>query len=121
MAFKLNHLHLKTRDPQGTARFYEEVFGARITRQSPRGGFHLDLHGLELNVSTFVPTQAREQKYGMEHVSIYTDEYDRVRALLAARGVKILEELKADGPQGKRCVFFEGPDGVQLEFIEKKL
>ena len=43
--FKLNHLHLKTRDPQGTARFYEEVLGARITRQSARGGYHLDLHG----------------------------------------------------------------------------
>jgi catechol 2,3-dioxygenase-like lactoylglutathione lyase family enzyme len=37
---------------------------------------------------------------------------------LKANGATILEETSISG--GRRVVFFEGPDGVQLEFIEKK-
>jgi hypothetical protein len=37
---------------------------------------------------------------------------------LKANGATILEETSISGD--RRVVFFEGPDGVQLEFIEKK-
>jgi len=67
MTLKLNHLHLKTRDPEQTAKFYVDTLGARIVSQSPNGGYRLDLHGLHLNVSNFLESQTREQKYGMEH------------------------------------------------------
>ena len=30
MAFKLNHVHLKTPDPQKTAQFYVDTLGAKI-------------------------------------------------------------------------------------------
>ena len=57
MAFKLNHVHLKTPDPQKTAQFY---------------------------VNT--------------------------------RGANILEETTVGN--GRKVCFFEGPDGVHLEFLE---
>jgi lactoylglutathione lyase len=118
MPFKLNHVHLKTRDPEAAARFYVDVLGARITSQSPMGGYRVDLHGLSLNVTKLHETQQREQKLGMEHIAIDSDEYDRVVAMLKERKVRILEETVVSG--GKRACFFEGPDGVQLEFIEMK-
>jgi hypothetical protein len=37
---------------------------------------------------------------------------------LKAQGINILEETTISG--GRRVCFFEGPDGVQLEFIEMK-
>jgi catechol 2,3-dioxygenase-like lactoylglutathione lyase family enzyme len=118
MTLKLNHLHLKTRDPEKTVKFYVDTFGARIVNKSPRGGYRIDLLGLELNVTGFLEDQTREQKYGMEHIAIDTDELDALVAKLKAQGVPILEQTVVSG--GRRVCFFEGPDGVQLEFIEMK-
>jgi len=78
----------------------------------------LDLHGLSLNVSNFLTEQKREQKYGMEHIAIDTDELDNVIEKLKAQNIHILEQTIVSG--GRRVCFFEGPDGVQLEFIEIK-
>lgn len=44
MTLKLNHLHIKTRDPEKTVRFYVDNLGAQIVNQSARGGHRLDLH-----------------------------------------------------------------------------
>jgi catechol 2,3-dioxygenase-like lactoylglutathione lyase family enzyme len=118
MTLKLNHLHIKTRDPEKTARFYVETFGAKILSKSPRGGYRLDLLGLDLNVTDFLTDQTREQKYGMEHIAIDTDELDTLVAKLKEQGIPILEQTVVSG--GRRVCFFEGPDGVQLEFIEMK-
>jgi catechol 2,3-dioxygenase-like lactoylglutathione lyase family enzyme len=118
MTLKLNHLHLKTTDPEKTAKFYVDTLDAKVVSQSPTGGYRLDLHGLALNVSRFLENQTREQKYGMEHIAIDTDELDAVVAKLKARGINILEQTVVSG--GRRVCFFEGPDGVQLEFIEMK-
>ena len=34
MTLKLNHLHLKTRDPEKTAKFYVDTLGAKIVSSS---------------------------------------------------------------------------------------
>ena len=116
MTIKLNHVHLKTKDPEKTAKFYVETLGAKIVGQAGSGGYRLDLHGLSLNVTNFIEAQTREQKYGMEHIAIDTDELDGLVEKLKARGINILEQTTISG--GRRVCFFEGPDGVQLEFIE---
>ena len=118
MTLKLNHLHIKTKDPEKTAKFYVDTFGAKILSKSPRGGYRLDLLGLDLNVTDFLTDQTREQKYGMEHIAIDTDELDALVEKLKAQGINILEQTVVSG--GRRVCFFEGPDGVQLEFIEMK-
>ena len=118
MTLKMNHLHLKTKDPAKTAKFYVDTLGAKIVSQSnANGGYRVDLHGLSLNISKFLE-QKREQKYGMEHIAIDTDELDSIVEKLKAQGIHILEETVVSG--GRRVCFFEGPDGVQLEFIEMK-
>ena len=118
MTFKMNHVHLKTRDPDKTAQFYVDTLGAKIVSKNATGGYRLDLHGLSLNVSKFLENQTREQKYGMEHIAIDTDELDNLVEKLKAQGIHILEQTVVSG--GRRVCFFEGPDGVQLEFIEMK-
>ena len=118
MTLKLNHVHLKTKDPEKTAKFYVDTLGAKIVNQTPNGGYRLDLHGLSLNVSNFLENQTRKQIYGMEHIAIDTDELDNLVEKLKAQGIHILEQTVVSG--GRRVCFFEGPDGVQLEFIEMK-
>ena len=118
MTFKMNHVHLKTADPDKTAQFYVDTLGAKIVSKNATGGYRLDLHGLSLNVSRFLDQQKRDQKYGMEHIAIDTDELDNLVEKLKGQGIHILEETVVSG--GRRVCFFEGPDGVQLEFIEMK-
>ena len=118
MTLKLNHVHLKTRDPEKTAKFYVDTLGATIVSKSPNGSYRLDLHGLHLNVSQFLQEQTRKQMYGMEHIAIDTDELDVLVEKLKGQGINILEQTVVSG--GRRVCFFEGPDGVQLEFIEMK-
>ncbi|MGZ8155512.1 MAG: VOC family protein [Burkholderiales bacterium] len=118
MAFKMNHVHIKTRDPEATARFYVDTLGARIIGKAGGTGYRLDLHGLTLNISDFLANQTREQKIGIEHIAIDTDELDTLVEKLKDKGIRILEQTVVSG--GRRVCFFEGPDGVQLEFLEMK-
>ncbi len=116
MAFKMNHIHLKTPDPEKTAQFYVDTLGAKIVGQAGANGLRLDLHGLSVNITKFIEGQSREQIYGIEHIAIDTDDLDNVVASLKAKGAKILEETKVGA--GRRVCFFEGPEGVQLEVLE---
>ncbi len=118
MAFKLNHVHLKTQDPQQTAKFYVENLGATIVSEIGTRGVRLNLHGLTLNITTLIQDQTRQQVYGMEHFALDTDDLDSVVAKLKANGARVLEQMV--GGNGRRICFLEGPDGVQLEIIEMK-
>ena len=42
MAFKLNHVHLKSPDPKETADFYVNNLGATVVAETANGGFRLD-------------------------------------------------------------------------------
>ena len=116
MAFKMNHIHLKTPDPEKTAKFYVDTLGAKIVGQAGANGLRIDLHGLSVNITKFIEGQSREQLYGIEHIAIDTDDLDNVVESLKANGARILEETQVGG--GRRVCFFEGPEGVQLEVLE---
>ena len=122
MAFKINHLNLKTPDPRKTVDWYVKYVGAKIVseRKAPNGRttFRLNLHGVELNVTEFLEEQKLAQFYGLEHVAIDTDNFAGEVAKIKADGIKILEERVL--PDGRKVCFFEGPEGVRLEFLEMR-
>lgn len=118
MAFTLNHVHLKTTDPEATARFYIENFGATVKARPPGRGVTLDLHGLQLNVTTINADQNHEQHLGIEHIAVNTDNFDGTLESLKKNGVTVLEQLI--GGSGSRVAFLACPDGAQMEIIEKK-
>jgi len=122
MAFRINHLHLKTPDPKKTADFYVQYTGAKVVKENTRPdgtkNFRLDLHGVELNVTEFLTEQKLSQFHGLEHVAIDTNNFDGEIDKIKTAGIKILEERVL--PDGRRVCFFEGPEGVRLEFLEWK-
>jgi len=77
----------------------------------------LDLHGLQLNITTIIAAQNHQQHYGIEHIAVNTDDYPGTLAKLKANGVTILEELPPNN--GRRVCFLQAPDGAQMEVIEK--
>jgi predicted enzyme related to lactoylglutathione lyase len=116
MAFKLNHVHLKTDDPKSTADFYVQNLGATMVSEIADRGYRLNLHGLTLNVTKIIADQKREQRLGMEHFAIDTDDLDGVVEKLKANGAQVMEEMTSG--TGRRICFLQGPDGVQFEILE---
>ena len=122
MAYRVNHFHLKGPDPEKTARFYVEFMGARITEETRSSAgeitYHLDLHGIPLVVSGFSDVLELKQIDELEHLPVDATDFHAQAARLRAAKVKILEERTM--PNGGRLCFFEGPEGVRLEFIEAR-
>lgn len=121
MAFKINHIHFKTPEPQKTAQWYVDNLGAKIVEEIRGGetvGYRLDLHGLRLNVTGYVEGQKLAQHYGMEHLAIDTDDIRGTVAQLKGSGARILEERQLK--DGRQVCFFEGPQGVRLEVMEMR-
>ena len=121
MAFKINHLHIKTADPQKTVKWFVDNLGAKIVAEhlsAETVGFRVDLHGLRLNVTGFVKGQKLEQHFGMEHLALDTDDLRDTVENIKASGARILEQRQL--PDGRNVCFFEGPEGVRLEVMELK-
>ncbi len=116
MEMTIGHVHLKTSDPKATCQFYVDNFGATVKREVPGRGYQLDLHGLQLNITTIIDTQKHEQHLGIEHIALQTDDYAGTLATLRKNGVKILEEMNNNG---RHVCFLQAPDGAQMEVIEK--
>ena len=121
MVFRINHLHLKTPNPRKTAEWYVDHVGAKIVSERTvdgRATFRLDLHGVPLSVTGFLKEQELAQFYGLEHIAVDADDFAGEVARIKAAGVKILEQRTL--PDGRKICFFEGPEGVRLEFLEVK-
>jgi catechol 2,3-dioxygenase-like lactoylglutathione lyase family enzyme len=118
MSMIVQHVHLKTRDPQATVDYYINNFGGRLKAEIPGRGFQVDLHGVQLNITGLIASQNHEQHYGIEHMAVQTDDYTGTLATLRRNGVRILEEL-TPASNGRRVAFVEAPDGAQMEVIER--
>ena len=117
MAMQLGHVHIKTReDPRKVAQFYIDNFGATVKREIPGRGCQLDLHGVQLNVTTIIADQNHEQHVGIEHIAIETDDYAGSLANFKKNGAQILEERVNNG---RHVCWVAAPDGAQMELIEK--
>jgi predicted enzyme related to lactoylglutathione lyase len=117
MTMQLGHVHIKTRDdPQKVAKFYIDNFGATVKRETPGRGCQLDLHGVQLNVTTINADQNHEQHVGIEHIAIETDDYPGAVANLKKNGAQVLEERFSNG---RHVCWVGAPDGAQMELIEK--
>ena len=115
MGINVNHVHIKTKDPIATAKYFVDNFGARIKQEIPGRGLQVDVHGLQLNITTLIKEQNHEQHYGIEHIALTVDDYSGMLSKLKANGVKILEELPHNG---RRVCFLAATDGSQIELIE---
>ena len=117
MPLSFQHVHVKTRDAAATVQYYIENFGATKKAEIPGRGWQLDLYGTQLNITGIITEQNHQQSFGIEHMAVVTDDYEASLTKLRANGVDVLEELKGD--KGNRIAFVAGPDGSQMEVIEK--
>jgi catechol 2,3-dioxygenase-like lactoylglutathione lyase family enzyme len=123
-SFRIDHVHLRSPNPEAAARFYVEVLGARQVSQVEVGGalrVVVDLGGLPLfieQVEPGTPVPPKPPFIGMEHIGLAADDLEAAAARLRSRGVSFTVEPKEVRP-GVRVAFVEGPDGVTIELIQR--
>ncbi|MBV8084676.1 MAG: VOC family protein [Chloroflexi bacterium] len=123
--FSYDHIHLRSRDPLATAKFYERMFDATIIEsvQDGQPRIDLDLNGLTIFIARVpadsnMPDKPVGQHLGLEHFGLRVDNLDETAAELKRRGATFATEPRQSRP-GVKIAFIEAPENVQIEIIER--
>jgi catechol 2,3-dioxygenase-like lactoylglutathione lyase family enzyme len=117
---RFHHTHLISPDPEKTAQFYVQNFGAEkgASLKMPGGATSVPL---VLNGSRILVGSPRTQppRYGLDHFGIATDDIETTVRELKSNGARFQTEITEIRP-GVRIAFFYAPDNVLIELIEEK-
>ena len=124
--YKFAHVHLISQDPVKTAEFYENVLGAtrEAVRQTSDGStnVNLDLGGTKLFIRQPRPKPLQKLDSStdciLEHIGLFTDDFDASVKDLKAKGVKFVQETKQLPTH--RVTFFIAPENVLVELMESQ-
>lgn len=123
-ACRIDHLHLRSPDPEAAARFYVSALDAKETGRVDVGGalrVMLDLGGLMLFIEAVPPETPKPPPapfQGIEHIGLTVPDLDAAIAALAAQGVPLTSGPREVRP-GLRIAFIDGPDKVRIELLER--
>ena len=123
--FTYDHIHLRSPNPEATARYYERMFGAEVLRTVQQGKPRIDLKlgganifiapvssGDGVNPPPATPYQ------GLDHFGLAVSGIDAVVAELKAKGAEFTREPTTMRP-GVRVAFLRGPEGVSIELLDR--
>ncbi|WP_416443027.1 VOC family protein [Leeuwenhoekiella sp. A16] len=127
MAIKaIHHIAIICTDYEVSKRFYTEVLGFSVlkeTYRAARDSFKLDL-GLGENyvIELFSfpdtpPRLSRPEASGLRHLAFAVDNIESEIDALAKKGIQT-EDVRIDEITGKKFTFFTDPDNLPLEFYE---
>ena len=120
-----DHIHLRTADPEGTVKWFEEMLGAEITRSTVNGKPRIDMKlgggnifiapvaaGEKVNPAPQVPYQ------GLDHFGLLVSDIDEIVADLKKKGVQFIKEPHSPRPGIKIC-FIRGPQDISIELLDR--
>lgn len=123
--YGMDHLHLRSADPEATAGFFVRLFGAEETGRSHPGGrlrIVLRLGGLPLYVEAVPEGTAGPPPWphrGIEHIGLAVEDLDAALADLRAKGAEVLSGPDSPRP-GVRIAFLAAPDATRIELVERR-
>ena len=124
-AFKYDHVHLRSPDPEETAGYYEKMFGAEIIRSVQSDGrerIDLNLGGLTVFIAKVDPDKVGPPPeppfQGLEHLGLAVHPIDEAVAELKKKGAEVTREPTTIRP-GVRIAFIRGPQNVHIELLDR--
>jgi glyoxylase I family protein len=123
---RIHHVAIICGDYERSKRFYTEVLGFAVIRETyraARDSYKLDLRVGEhdqIELFSFSDCLARPsypEARGLRHLAFAVANVDAVVAELHARGIAV-EAPRVDPLTGKRFTFFRDPDDLPLELYE---
>ena len=124
--FSYDHVHLRSPDPEETARYYERMFGAEIIKSIQSDGrerVDMSLGGVMMFIAKVDPDASLYEKpagsyVGLDHLGLRVRDIDRVCDELKAKGAEFTVEPKRIRP-GVRIAFVRGPQNVLIEILDR--
>ena len=120
-----DHIHLRTKDPEAMAQWFEKMLGAEVVRTMQQGAQRIDLKlgganifiapvkdGDGTNVPPTIPYR------GLDHFGLSVSGIDAIAADLKAKGVEFTKEPTTVRP-GVRICFIRAPEGVSIELLDR--
>lgn len=124
--YTYDHIHLRTRDPEGTAKYYNDMFDAKIIESTQADGskrLDLDINGLTIFIMRVaegddVPLPPSVPHMGLDHFGLGVDNLDEAAAQLKSKGAEFTMEPRDFRP-GVRIAFVRAPDDVRIELVQR--
>jgi catechol 2,3-dioxygenase-like lactoylglutathione lyase family enzyme len=124
--FSYDHVHLRSPDPEETARYYERMFGAKIIKSVMSNGIErtdMKLGGVMFFIAQVPADSDLAEKpegsfVGLDHLGLRVRNIDRVCDELQAKGAEFTVEPKTIRP-GVRIAFVRGPQNVLIELLDR--
>lgn len=125
MTHQLHHVHIKSKDPRASARWWADMFGATLLPEIRFGAMlfaPVEVGGVRINITNPDPDEGTREHpeiphYGLEHLGLLTDDLEADLARFAAQGLPIYE--RRPGAGGYEIAFVGTPDGVCLELLQE--
>jgi catechol 2,3-dioxygenase-like lactoylglutathione lyase family enzyme len=123
-SFAVDHVHLRSPDPERAAGFYVEMLGGRVVGRMWNGAalrVVVDLGGLQLFIEEVPPETACPPAppfLGLEHIGLKVQDMDAAVADLRRRGAEFAVEPHSPRP-GFKMAFLQAPDGVRIEILQR--
>ena len=123
----IHHIAILTDDYEKSKRFYTEVLGFEVIRETYRAerkSYKLDLaiagrYQIELfSFPEFRERGSYPEAKGLRHLAFAVDDVDAAAAELKAKGI-LVEPVRTDELTRKKFVFFNDPNGQPLELYER--
>ncbi len=127
MLNKIHHIAIICSDYEVSKKFYTEVLGLTVVKETYRAerlSYKLDLalngqYTIELFSFPNPPERpSRPESTGLRHLAFEVDDLDAVVAKLEQQNIDV-EPIRVDEITDKRFTFIADPDRLPIEFYEK--
>ena len=124
VTYSYDHIHIRSREPMETARYFNNMFGAKILESVQTDGqsrVDIDINGLIVflaQADTTTPDGPVDPYVGLDHFGLRVDNLDTAAADLKFKGAEFSMEPKDLRP-GLRIAFVRAPGDVRIELLER--
>ncbi len=124
---RLHHIAIICSDYASSKRFYVDLLGFEVIRETyreERKSFKLDLKlgsACQIELFSFPASPERlsgPEACGLRHIAFEVDNVTEVVQRLMAKGIEF-EPIRLDELTSKRFTFFRDPDELPIEIYEK--
>ena len=124
VTYSYDHIHLRSREPMDTARYFNQMFGAEIKESIQSDGqsrVDIDINGLIIFIAKAeesTPAAPVDPYVGLDHFGRRVENLAAAAADLKAKGAEFSMEPKDLRP-GLRIAFVRAPGDVRIELLER--
>ena len=123
--YTYDHIHVRSRDPMATAKYFEKMFGATILESVQTDGqsrIDIDINGL-----TIFLAKANENTLdgptvpyvGLDHFGLQVDDIEKAASELKTKGAEFVAEPYQLRP-GLKIAFVNVPGNIRVELLERE-